>query len=670
MEPIQIPEDLSGLSDEELTALGSEIKERVEGLADEARNSDEALSQVEGLISNFDRITQELDTREQAAAERSARLDAAMERFGGADEESAEDTDEAHIEEDSADEASATEAADEAAIEDPDEVEAEAAATESESTEEFSAEESTTDEASTEDVTEASAETTTEAATESESTDEASTEASAEAATESESTDEFIAEVEAPEADAEVTLADTASDEFTNEEVTDVADDNTPSVSRLNERRPEAVAPASAVQRAGAGLAARFNSGSLSDGDPITVADLAQAITEKRLSLGNVPSGIFDKITVASATVDFGDDVVGGGAQENFGVFRRIGQQHTVVRDEITSLVASGGVCAPLEPSYDFFRLADEMDPVERCLPTVGAPRGGIRFITPPDFRDAAPGVRVTTEAEDAAGYVSQGGPTPDKPCVAVECPPIEECRVDAVSRCVTFGNLNYRVFPEQVQAFLQDLSVIFTETKEVFYLDAIDAASVPVTAGPSPYGASRAAAYDLSVAAANYRRRHHMSPDATLQVLLPSWAIEFLKIDMLNDHSLGLSNWCLSDADVACWFAQNNLDVCFYYDSATGAGQAFNDIQAPGAINQWPDTMVSYMFAPGTFVRLDAGTLDVGLVRDSALNGTNDLQLFAEQWIQVCKVGLESLRIEHTLCPTGAGPEPVTPLVCAAGVS
>jgi hypothetical protein len=238
------------------------------------------------------------------------------------------------------------------------------------------------------------------------------------------------------------------------------------------------------------------------------------------------------------------------------------------------------------------------------------------------------------------------------------------------VSQCVTFGNLNYRVFPEQVEAFLQDLSVCFTETKEIFYLDAIDAGSTPVTAGPSPYGASRAAAYDLSVAAANYRRRHHMSPDATLQVLLPSWAIEFLKIDMLNDHSLGLSNWCLSDADVACWFAQNNLDVCFYYDSATGAGQAFNDIQAPGAINQWPDTMVSYMFAPGTFVRLDAGTLDVGLVRDSILNGTNDLQLFAEQWIQVCKVGLESLRIEHALCPTGAATEPVPPLVCAAGVS
>lgn len=653
MEPIQIPEDLAGLSDEELTSLGVEIRERVEGLAEEARTSDEALSQVEGLISDFDRINEELNNREEAAANRSARLDAALERFGPAE---GEDTDEAteeavaeEAEQDSADEEAAAEEDTEVSEDAEADADAVAASTEDEATAEFTAEDST------------------------DTPDEAP----------AESTTEFTAEVEAPEAAAEefnaednqsedFTTEDEQSDEFTNEEVTEVAasDDRTPKVSRLRERRPEAVAPRSQVERAGATLAARFAGGNTVEGQPIDIPTLAQAIVDKRLAMGNVPSGIFDKITVASATMEFGDDVVGGGAQENFSTLRRVAERNTQVREEITALVASGGVCAPLEPSYDFFRLAEAMDPVERCLGTVGAPRGGIRYIQPPDWRDACAGVRVTTEAEDAAGYVSQGGPTPDKPCVAVECPPILECRVDAVSQCVTFGNLNYRVFPEQVEAFLADLSVCFSETKEIFYLDAIDAASTPVTAGPSPYGASRAAAYDLSVAAANYRRRHHMSPDATLTVLLPSWAIEFLKIDMLNDHSLGLANWCLSDADVACWFAQNNLDVCFYYDSATGAGQAFNDIQAPGAINQWPDTMVSYMFAPGTFVRLDAGTLDVGLIRDSALNGTNDLQLFAEQWIQVCKVGIESLRIEHTLCPTGAATEPVPPLVCAAGVS
>jgi hypothetical protein len=636
VEPIQIPEDLAGLSETELTELGLEIKERVEGLAEDARTSDETLAQVEGLISDFDRINDELNTREEAAATRSARLDAALERFGPADDGETEDVEEVVAEDAEAD--SADEVTDEAADEGADdETEVEVAA---------------------------AADDAAEFTTETEAPEVAVAEFTAEEAPVEEATEEFTIEVEAEEAPAaEFTSQDTQSD--STQEVTEVADSNDrrPTVARLRDRRPEAVAPRSRPS-GGAILAARGIGGNVTEGQTIDISALAKAITDKRIAMGNSPSGTFDKITVASATVDFGEDMVGGGAQENFATLRRLGADDARYRSEVTTVVASGGVCAPLEPNYDFFRLADAMNPVEGCLPTAGAPRGGIRFISPPDWRDACPGVRVTTEAEDAAGYVSQGGPTPDKPCVAVECPPIEECRVDAVSQCVTFGNLNYRVFPEQVEAFLADLAVCFAETKEIFYLDAIDAGSTPVTY-TAPYGASRGLAYSLSVTAANYRRRHHMSPNATLQVLLPSWAMEFLKIDMLNDHSLGLANWCLSDADVACWFAQNNLDVCFYYDSATGAGQAFNNTQAAGVINEWPDTVVAYLFAPGTFVRLDAGTLDVGLIRDSALNGTNDLQLFSEQWVQVCKVGIESLRLELTLCPNGTAPEPVAPFDC-----
>jgi hypothetical protein len=655
VDPTQVPEDLSDLADEELSELRDQIRESVESLAEEARNSDEVLGQVEGLISSFDQISEEISSRETAAAERSARLDAALERFGPVESDEAEIEADAEIEEAAAEEdeeADADSETEEAAVEDEVEVEIEEVVE--------AAIEEVVEEAAIE---EAEAEFTPEA------------EATVEEAVEVE-VEEFVAEAEeevaeAAEADAEEFTVENDDSEFNNQEVTEVAtSDNRPTVARLRERRPEAVAPRSDSQNGGAELVARGIGGNVTEGQRIDIPTLARSIVDKRIAMSGVPSGTFDKVTLASSVLDFGDNVVGGGAQENFSILRRVSEGSATFRNELNSLVASGGVCAPLEPDYDFFRLATEMDPVERCLGTVGAPRGGIRYIVPPDFRDAAPGVRVTTEAEDAAGYVSQGGPTPDKPCVAVECPAIQECRVDAVSRCVTFGNLNYRVFPEQVEAFLSDLSVIFTETKEIFYLDAIDAASTPVTAGPSPYGATRALVYDLLAAAANYRRRHHMAPDATLQVLLPSWVVEFIKVDMVNDHSLGLS---FVDRDMAAinrFFAQANLDVCWYYDSATGAGQAFNDIQVAGGINQWPDTLVSYMFAPGTFVRLDAGTLDVGLIRDSALNGTNDLQLFAEQWVQVCMVGLESLRIEHTLCPTGAGPEPVPVLVCPEGVS
>jgi hypothetical protein len=575
VDPIVVPEDLSDLSDDELTELGLQIQERVESLAEEARDSESALAEVENLIEGFDRVNDELTNREVVRAEREERISAALERFGPA-EEMQDETDE-----------------------DEDEDEVEEAAEEEEEGEEVA-------------------------------------------------TEEFSIEDQ--------------SDEEPEPQVA-----RKPTVAALRARRPAAAAPpAETAPAEGAPLSLRIVASGLADGQEIDPQTLARVVTSKRHAMSNAPSGTFEKITIASSVGDF-EDVLGGGPEENFAILQAIRDRQNKARDERNALVASGGNCAPLAPDYSFFRLAEELNPVEECLPVAQAPRGGIRFITPPAFTDAAPGVRVTTEAQDAAGYVSQGGPTPDKPCVAVTCPPVEECRVDAVSRCVRFGNLNYRVFPEQVEAFMKDLAVIFTMTKEVFYLDAIHANSTAVTSTPA-YGAVRGMIQDLAVAAANYRRRHHMDPGATLDLLLPSWVAELVYVDMVNDHALGMSKVCgdRTPADeVACALARLGLNVCWYYDSATGAGQAFNGAQAAGPLNDFPTVVQSYLYAPGTFVRLDAGTLDVGLIRDSALNGTNDLELFAEQWIQVCMVGLESIRIAHTLCPDGTAPEPVPPLLC-----
>lgn len=643
-EPIMVPEDLSAVEVEALTELGLQIRERVEGLADEARNSDEALAEVEGLIASFDRINDEVANRETAAAERGSRLDAAMSRFAPAEEA------EVAAEEDS-EEVAEEEAPVAAAEEDPEE----AAADEDKDVVETAVAEAAVEEAVETAVTE-------------DAVVEAAVEEVAEAAIEDASTEEFAADPTTTEltTEAATEAASTSNNEL--QEGTTVANSNRPSVEGLRDRRPEAVAPRPELP-AGASFTARGIGGTFTEGQNIDISALASAIVDKQASFKAFPSGPAEYVTLAVAMADYGDNVVTGDLGGNFSVIRNVTAAHAAATAEDLALVASGGVCAPLEQNYDFFRLAEEMNPVEKALPVANASRGGIRYIQPPDFRDAAPGVRVTTEAEDAAGYESQGGPTPDKPCVAVECPPIQECRVDAVSRCVTFGNLNYRVFPEQVEAFLADLSVIFTETKEIFYLDAIDAASTAVTSVQT-YSAVRTLVYDLLAAGANYRRRHHMRPDATLQVLLPSWLPELLKVDMVNDHALGLNFIDGDGNEVDRFFAQANLSVAWYYDSATGAGQAFNGPQGTGDLNSFPTTTVSYLFAPGTFVRLDAGTLDVGLVRDSVLNGTNDLQLFAEQWIQVCMVGLESLRIEHTLCPDGTAPEPVAPLTCPTGNS
>lgn len=640
-----VPEDLSTLSEEDLNALADGIREEAESLAADAAKDDAALAQIEKLVSEFDRINEEIEGRKQAEAARAERVAGALDKFNGP-----------------ADPANP----DDAAPEGDDVVEPIAAAVEPE--DEIVPEVVETP-AGPAAVPAAAA------AVEAPATA-AVTEAPAPAAT------------PVPEAPATETLAveTPVSEEAPTPEVA-VSAPTTPSTvtASLDAARPEALDPREdATPTKGAPFTATSSVTGVKEGQALSISELAQAITSKRHGMGIVSRGASERVGVGVAQTSSGF-AVGGSEFDNFGTFDEIRKEFVADRrdatsrlaradaDEAQALVASGGVCAPLAPSYEFFRLAEPINPVEGSLPVADAPRGGIRFITPPDFRDASGGVRVTTEAEDAAGYEGQDLPSPatndtaPKPCVRVVCPPVEECQVDAVSQCVTFGNLNYRVFPEQVEAFLADLAVIFTQTKEVFYLDAIDAASTSVTVSPD-YSAVRGITLVLLAAAANYRRRHHMPTEAVLSLYLPSWVVEFIKVDLINDHSLGLNFLGAGQAEVASVFASMNLDITFYYDSATGAGQAFDDAQDEGALNAFPESVVAYLFAPGTFVRLNGGTLEVGLVRDSVLNSTNDLQLFSEEWIQVCMVGLESLRLEITTCPTGTAPEPVAPLTCVGG--
>jgi hypothetical protein len=604
---ITVPEDLTSLSDEDLTSLALQIREAAEALADEAATSDESLAEIERLVAEFDRVNDELAAREAKRAERAERAAAALGRFSG-DADSEEVS--AEADDDSPADADESTPAAEATLE-------------------------------PERTVEASVETGSPEGDESPVTEAFAVEADATESTPSDESIEFTTEVEVVE--------DTPSRSVA----------RVPTVESLRERRPTGAAPRNDVVKAGAALLASNALPGLAEGTPLDRKALAAAIARKRSGMNNASAGTYERIVLATAQADF-PYKVGGGAEENYETLETVKREWAESRKERTALVASGGCCAPLEPSYEFFRLAVPQNPVEQCLPTVEAPRGGIRFISPPDFRDAFGGVRVTTCAEDEAGYP----PTPPKPCVRVTCPPVEECRVDAVSQCVEFGNLTYRTFPEQVESFLEDLAVVFTATKEIAYLSAIDGASTAVTTAPA-YGAVRSVAQVILSAAAAYRRRHHMMRDAVLQLLLPSWAMDLLKVDLINDHSLGLNNWCVTDEEVSCFFGVNNLDVCWYYDSATGTGQGFDAPQSAGPLNEWPTTLISYMFAPGTFIRLDGGTLDVGIVRDSALNGTNDLQIFSEQWVQVCQVGLESIRLAIPLCPDGTAPEPVPPLVC-----
>ena len=454
---------------------------------------------------------------------------------------------------------------------------------------------------------------------------------------------------------------------------------------RLNNRqsaRTSTLAPTAADTGNGSMQAGLMSTGftpGIDPGTSIQIDALAKAIVEKHNRMGVVPAGISQEF-VALATAEMPHErnqmMLAEDPERNYVMFRQVQDMVTLVASgqPIDHLVASGGPCAPFPARYDIFRLAQPHDPMERKLPSLGAPRAGIRYTIPPDFREARAGIGVVSCEEDAAGYGSGSGQATPKPCVHLDCPEVVECCVETVSRCIEFGNLQFRAFPEWVEARVMDLMVEFQSVKEVLYLDVIDdpANSIQATTDPaSGYGAMRRILNDVRKAAVAYRRRNGMDDGAPLDWCAPGWLPEVMLADAINDHSLGLAQLELAIASMEAAFRRMGVSVSWYYDSATGADQAFSAAQADGPLNDYPEDAVSYLFAPGTFIRLDGGQLDLGIVRDSVLNRTNDLQIFAEEWTQVCKLGIESVRIEHQgVCPNGAAPEPAALIVCGEGGS
>jgi hypothetical protein len=60
------------------------------------------------------------------------------------------------------------------------------------------------------------------------------------------------------------------------------------------------------------------------------------------------------------------------------------------------------------------------------------------------------------------------------------------------------------------------------------------------------------------------------------------------------------------------------------------------------------------FLYVEGTFQFLDGGRLDIGVVRDSVLDGTNDYETFVETFEGVAYRGIEAYQVQQPLKVTG----------------
>lgn len=316
------------------------------------------------------------------------------------------------------------------------------------------------------------------------------------------------------------------------------------------------------------------------------------------------------------------------------------------------AMVASGGWCAPPDARYDQLVVAVDSRPVRDALVNFGADRGSVSFSPPPRLSDVVDGVGVWTNAVDT----NPGEAT--KNIVTATCPTVTTVALDAVTQALKTGNFSARAYPERFNALLQVLGAQHARTAEANLLDKIGAGSTPVTS-VKMLGLVRDVLANMSQAAAAYRSRNRMAPDAALQVLVPAWVRDAIRADLARQQP-GDDALTVADSEIAGYLAAAHLAPSWYLDSETGAGQVFG-AQGPTDLRNWPTTVVWYLFAPGSWLFLDAGTLDLGIVRDSVLNATNDLEYFSESFESAAFVGLESLKVTSTVCPDGMTAIPVT---------
>lgn len=311
--------------------------------------------------------------------------------------------------------------------------------------------------------------------------------------------------------------------------------------------------------------------------------------------------------------------------------------------DERKALIASGGYCAPLESRYDVFGVGTTDRPVRNALPGFRAQRGGIRWITPPSLAGVTGSAGIWTAATDA----SPGGATKNKLIVA--CGAEQTVAISAVTLEMQFGNFMARAYPEMVARNVDLGMIAQARLAEQTLLSGMSTLSTAVTQA-SVMGVSRDFLSTIGRAASAYRTRHRMDADAPLRVVAPAWVRDAIRDDIAwsvsptTDDVLGES-----DAQINAYLTARNVTVAWHLDDST-----YTTAQTAGTLNAYPTTFVWYMFAEGTFLFLDGGTLDIGIVRDSTLVGTNDYIQFTENFEAIAKVGLESLKITSNFALNG----------------
>ena len=583
---------ITELTDDQISELQTAIVAEFDTV-EGSEPTPETVDTMTTLADMLDTVRDEAKRREAQAQELATRAAEATDRVKGAEGEMMEESDDMPAEE----------APEEEAPEAPMEEEKKPMAEASTETEEAS-------ELSTE------TENTAEAATDPEEAEDAATDVPAEAEA---STQEITTAQEVEQEGQEApTMTAAANEEGMNVEVQAPAD-----------RRPVQVTEATPVViTAGADIPGYTAGAQMNDS-----IEIAEAMVSRLHGLRRVKGGDGEQHIVASITTQYPESrVLNQDTESNIAKIKAVASPE--------ALVASGGHSTPFEVKYDIFGFGTNDRPVRDSFPRFAADRGGIRYIIPPVLSEYGNAVGVWTNATDT-------NPGTDvKSSLTITAATETTVATDAVTLQLQFGNLMTRAYPELVARHNELALIQHAREAEQYIIGKVSDASTAVTS-TSLIGFARDFLVQVGRAAAAYRSRHRLDPAMQLKVIAPSWIKDAMRADLVlampGDNTLNVA-----DSEIDGYLAARGVGITFSPDMTVFGAQS------GGAMTDFPDSFDWYMFAEGTFLFLDGGTLDLGIIRDSTLVGTNDYKMFVETFEGIAKVGIESIKVTSTINVNG----------------
>lgn len=310
------------------------------------------------------------------------------------------------------------------------------------------------------------------------------------------------------------------------------------------------------------------------------------------------------------------------------------------------SLVASGGWCAPSETIYDFVCDFEAM-PETLDLPTLTANRGGLRYPISPLLGDVFDDINsgfTWTEANDIAAALP-GGPT--KPCFVIPCPDFDETRLQAQGICVTAGNLTDRAYPELTSRYIDLVMTAHAHRMNALRIDRVVAGSTPVAPTVVDLSATEAILAGIELQFACLRDEFFMGADQTFEVVLPRWTRTVIRRDLARRAGVEFNQ--ITNGDITSFFSEIGGAVQFVSN-----WQSLRGVATPGCI-VLPASVNALIYPAGAHTLLDGGSLDLGVVRDSTLNATNDYTAAwtEEFWAVVSRC--VSLNVTIPICADGS---------------